>query len=77
MKAVILIFPDTTTIAEYVLAHKISKADINSREQSLTAVLTDEEIAVACTQFKAILQSIRFATDSNSNFGLSNWRRLQ
>lgn len=56
MKQVVLIFPDTATLFDYIFAYEISNAEVNSRELSLTTVLTEEQIVLASTKYSAVLK---------------------
>ena len=56
MRKVTLIFADTSSLADFLLTHNIAKAEICSSEQSLTSVLTEDEIIKACTEFSAVLK---------------------
>jgi hypothetical protein len=57
LNKVILIFHDTISIAEFILQNKISGAEVNTREKALSAVLSEEEIEIACTAYRAILRT--------------------
>jgi len=57
MKKVELIFPDTTTMASFILEYNVSKAEVNSLLCSLVAIMTEEKIVVACTTYRAILKN--------------------
>ena len=65
MRQVLLIFPDNTAIAEFILAQDIFNAEVNSREQSLTGELSEEQIAIATTEYNAILVNPNQSPDSN------------
>ncbi len=53
MKKVILIFPDTVRMAHFVITYSISNAEANTKELSLYAYLTEDQIALACTLYNA------------------------
>jgi hypothetical protein len=57
MKKVVLIFPDTTRMAEFILMHRITKAETNSIECSLSATTTDQVIEIARKQYGAKLRA--------------------
>ena len=57
MKKVVLIFPNTLRILEFILEYKIAGVVTNSLEKSLTGILPDDKIVAACTQFEAYIQS--------------------
>jgi hypothetical protein len=58
MKEVKLIFPDNMTLTEFVLKQKVNHAEVDSREQTLTAVMPDDKIVVAETIYGAILKKM-------------------
>lgn len=51
MRKIVIIFPDTERMAAFIFDKGISGADANSGEQTLTAVLEDDEIIIACTEY--------------------------
>ena len=57
MKKAVLIFPEVTSMAEFILSHKISRAQSNSVDLTLTAVMTEQQIATARKQYKARVKS--------------------
>jgi len=58
MKQVVLLFPNTSAIADFVLKEKVSKAQINSKEKTVTSPLTDKQITIAETIYKAMVKKI-------------------
>ena len=70
MNYTVLIFPDSTAIADFVLNNSISNAEVNSVEQKVTAPLSDEEILIACTEHDAIPLNDFFINDE-----LDSWRK--
>lgn len=56
MKKVVLLFPDNISMAEFILAQKPTKVETNSIERSITAVLTDRQIEIACKSHGASLK---------------------
>ena len=58
MKRVVLIFPDTTTIADFIVKQKVSNAQVDSIEQTLTSSLSDKQIAIAETVYKAMVKKL-------------------
>ncbi|HEX2605735.1 MAG TPA: hypothetical protein VHK91_00085 [Flavisolibacter sp.] len=56
MKRVVLVFPDTVTLTNYLLTCRVSGADVNSTEVSLTAILSDQQIQLACERFEAVVK---------------------
>lgn len=57
MKRAVLIFPDTSSLADFLLSYQLSHAEVASGNRSLTAFLTDEQIVKACTQYGAVLSN--------------------
>jgi hypothetical protein len=58
MKKVVLIFPDTLKMADFIIANNISNVIADSLEQSLTGEMTDDEIITACEEFDAFAKAI-------------------
>jgi hypothetical protein len=56
MKKVKLIFPDNFKLSGFILNEHPSGADSISFRHSLTSILTDKQIAKACTSYGAILE---------------------
>jgi hypothetical protein len=54
---VILIFPDQASIADFIVSSSPDNAEVDSLEQSLTAVLTPKEIELARDLYGAMLKS--------------------
>jgi hypothetical protein len=54
MKRVVLLFPDTPSIADFIMAERVSHAEVNSLEQTLIASMTDNEVVKAETLYGAI-----------------------
>jgi len=57
---VVLLFPDTLLLSEYLLHNEISQAVVDTREVSLTAHLTENQIAIAEINYQALVLSITF-----------------
>ena len=55
MKKVVLIFPDTEMMTDFIFSNKVFQAEVDSMEISLTAFLSDNETAKACNSYKAML----------------------
>jgi len=51
-----LIFPDATSIADFVLAHKISNVIIGNIDCSVEGKIAEDKIVIACTRYKAYLK---------------------
>lgn len=54
MNPVVLIFPDLETLSNFLLENKPSNVEVNSKEQSITSVLSDEDIIIAETEYNAL-----------------------
>jgi hypothetical protein len=70
MNQAILIFPDSSSIADFLLENSISNAEVNTLEQKVTAPLSDVDILIACTDYKAVHLNQFFFNDE-----LENWRK--
>ena len=57
MQPVTLIFPNTYLLTDFLLPNKLSNVEVSSRELSLSAILTEDEIVKACTCFQAELKT--------------------
>ena len=53
MNQVTLLFSDTSAIADFILTHAISNAEVNSKDQKLTAPLSVRQIDLAVQQYGA------------------------
>ena len=63
MRKVILVFPDVTSIAEFLLANKVSKTIIDSSQKTLKGMISDKALDTAVKQFGAkIKESIAVKT---------------
>jgi hypothetical protein len=58
MKKVVMIFPDNTSMANFIIREKIRGAEVNSFEKALVAVMNDQQIASAETLYGAILKTL-------------------
>jgi hypothetical protein len=56
MKTVVLIFPDTAAVFDFIVTYKISNTEISFTK--LTARLTDQQILKAETMFNAHLSKV-------------------
>jgi hypothetical protein len=54
MQRVTLIFPDTVSIANFILHHNVYNALVDSIEQTLTASMFKEQLNIACSDYGAI-----------------------
>ena len=57
---VVLLFPDTLLLSEYLLRNRISQAVVDTREVSLTAHLTENQIAIAEINYQAFVLPVPF-----------------
>ncbi|HEY0579400.1 MAG TPA: hypothetical protein VGC75_01720 [Candidatus Nitrosocosmicus sp.] len=51
-------FPDTYRLMKFLLLNKLSHVEVNSNQRSLTAFLSDNQIVIAETKYKAILHHL-------------------
>jgi hypothetical protein len=58
MGKVKMVFPDNTTMAEFVIREQVKNAEVDSREQELTALLPDNKIISAEMMYGAILKKM-------------------
>lgn len=57
MRKTVLLFPDTTKMAEFIMQYRASNAEVNSVELTLTALLSEEQIVAACTAYEAVIKA--------------------
>jgi hypothetical protein len=55
MRKVVLFFSKASRIAEFILENRIGGALVCSTEQSLSAILFEDLIVLACTKYGALL----------------------
>jgi hypothetical protein len=53
MRKVILIFPDVTSLSEFLLTNKVSKTIIESSKKTLKGIMSDKVLDVAVKQYGA------------------------
>jgi len=58
MKKALLLFPDSMSMADFLIKEKISHAEVNSNEQTLIAPLDDKQIVRAETVYSAIFKTM-------------------
>jgi hypothetical protein len=58
MKKIVMIFPDITSMANFIIREKIKGAEVNSFEKILAAPMNDKQIVSAETLYGAILKAI-------------------
>lgn len=56
MKKTTLLFPDTISLADFVLKHQIKGAEVHSCKQTLDAALSEKLLTIATKDYGAILQ---------------------
>ena len=56
MKEATLIFPDATSMAEFIMEKRVSGLQTNSRALSISGFLPDGDIANACIKFNAVVE---------------------
>ena len=55
MRKVLLLFPDMSSMTEFIILNKISHAEVNSNEGSLITYLEEAKIVKVCTEYGALL----------------------
>jgi hypothetical protein len=45
-------------MADFVLKEKVAKAQVNSKDKTVTSFLTDKQIAIAETLYKAMIKKM-------------------
>jgi len=58
MKKSVMIFPDSMSMANFIIREKIRGAEVNSIEKTLVAPMNDKQIVSAETLYGAILKAI-------------------
>lgn len=58
MKKVVLVFPNTQLMTEFILTQKIPNTEGNTRDKTLKGLMTDGQIEIACRQYGAALKQI-------------------
>jgi len=53
MRKVLLIFPDVTSLADFVLTHRLSKVITDSAAKTLQGTIHENYVEIACRQFGA------------------------
>lgn len=57
MKKVVLLFPDISSMADFIMNEKVGNAEANTFEQTLIAIVTDKEIVTAQRIYGAIIKA--------------------
>lgn len=55
MKEVVLSFPNPVLLAEFILINRIYKVRTDLTLFTLSGILLDEQIEIACTKYEAII----------------------
>ena len=58
MKKVTLLFPDTTTLADFIITYEVNHIDVNSGQLTISGPLSEELIAIACLGFDAEIKQM-------------------
>jgi len=58
MKKIVMLFPDNTSMANFIIREKIRGGEVNSFEKILVARMNDKQIVSAETLYGAILKAI-------------------
>jgi hypothetical protein len=58
MKKVVLIFPSTERLTDFVVEVQTKKAEVNSIEQTVTATITDWQLEMAQTVYGAVVRNL-------------------
>lgn len=58
MNKVILVFPNTSSLSDFIFQHRISGVEVSTCDRSLSGQVTDEQMLIACTQYQAQLTII-------------------
>jgi hypothetical protein len=58
MRKVILLFPDLASIAEFLLTHKVSKSQVDSTQKTLSGIMAEKDVVIACEQYGARVKSV-------------------
>ena len=58
MKQVVLEFPDTLAISDFLVRESVSKVQVNSKDKTVTSKLTDKQITIAETLYKAMVKKM-------------------
>jgi hypothetical protein len=66
MRKVILVFPNVTNIAEFLLTNKVSKTIIDSSQKTLKGMMSDQVLDIAVKQYGAkVKESIAVKSFAN------------
>ncbi|RYZ25393.1 MAG: hypothetical protein EOO10_18370 [Chitinophagaceae bacterium] len=55
MRKALLLFPDVASLTAFIFEQRISGLEVNTRERRVSGMLTEQQIVMACTQYKAEL----------------------
>ena len=57
-ETVVLYFPDTETLADFLIENNIGKVEVNTYEHSVTGALSEKLIQVARLEYDAYFQTV-------------------
>lgn len=57
MSSVLLVFPDIMCIADFVIKYEVGNVEINSLEHTISGLLPDKLIMLACAEYGAYLKA--------------------
>lgn len=67
MNKVILVFPNTSSLSDFIFKYRICGIEVSTRDRSLSGYISDEQVLTACAQYQAQLTIInRIATPTFS-----------
>ena len=61
MKKVVMVFPDTVSIIDFMLSNNVSNVEVNSIDQTITGVIAEDKIEKALNDYGAHLKTKHFA----------------
>ena len=53
MRKVILLFPDITSLSEFILTYKVSRVIISTTDKMLRGTISEQHLHIACKQYGA------------------------
>ena len=56
MKKTKLVFPTITLMADFILTYQINSVDACTYERTLSGVLSENLIVIACTNYEAVIK---------------------
>ncbi len=64
MKKVLLYFFSAAAMSDFILDYEVSNAEVNSRDFTLSAYLSHEQVEAACTYYGAFLDWQQIVVES-------------